>query len=182
MHRLQIASTAPTAVLHLNLLTDSVFHKIFLITCTSFRLRQRHRLHCFTLTSGSFHTCQIFQTHTVRSEPIYHEIVKFTMRFWSQPGQENLIWCAFNGLESAYLDFFYSDLHLYPSKSYNFTYHDRFSFPQNFPDHMHRLQIASTAPTAVLHLNLWKLPHGRYSPAKHHVSEVHLIGYASYFN
>ena len=36
--------------------------------------------------------------------------------------------------------------------------------------------------TAVLHLNLWKLPHGRYSPAKHHVSEVHLIGYASYFN
>ena len=26
------------------------------------------------------------------------------------------------------------------------------------------------------------LPHGRYSPAKHHVSEVHLIGYASYFN
>ena len=36
--------------------------------------------------------------------------------------------------------------------------------------------------TAVLHLNLWKLPHGRYIPAKHHVSEVHLIGYASYFN
>ena len=36
--------------------------------------------------------------------------------------------------------------------------------------------------TAVLHLNLWKLPHVRYSPAKHHVSEVHLIGYASYFN
>ena len=36
--------------------------------------------------------------------------------------------------------------------------------------------------TAVLHLNLWKLPHGRYSPAKHHVSEVHLIEYASYFN
>ena len=36
--------------------------------------------------------------------------------------------------------------------------------------------------TAVLHLNLWKLPHGRYSPAKHHVSEVHLTGYASYFN
>ena len=36
--------------------------------------------------------------------------------------------------------------------------------------------------TAVLHLNLWKLPHGRYSPAKHHVSEAHLIGYASYFN
>ena len=34
--------------------------------------------------------------------------------------------------------------------------------------------------TAVLHLNLWKLPHIRYSPAKHHVSEVHLIGYASY--
>ena len=28
----------------------------------------------------------------------------------------------------------------------------------------------------------WKLPHGRYSPAKHHVSEVHLIGYASYLN
>ena len=27
------------------------------------------------------HTYQIFQTHTVRSEPIYHEIVKFTMRF-----------------------------------------------------------------------------------------------------
>ena len=36
--------------------------------------------------------------------------------------------------------------------------------------------------TAVLHLNIWKLPHRRYSPAKHHVSEVHLIGYASYFN
>ena len=36
--------------------------------------------------------------------------------------------------------------------------------------------------TAVLHLNLWKLPHGRYNPAKLHVSEVHLIGYASYFN
>ena len=35
---------------------------------------------------------------------------------------------------------------------------------------------------AVLHLNLWKLPHRRYSPAKQHVSEVHLIGYASYFN
>ena len=36
--------------------------------------------------------------------------------------------------------------------------------------------------TAVLHLNLWKLPHVRYSPAKHRVCEVHLIGYASYFN
>ena len=36
--------------------------------------------------------------------------------------------------------------------------------------------------TAVLHPYLWKLPHGRYSPAKHHVSEVHLTGYASYFN
>ena len=36
--------------------------------------------------------------------------------------------------------------------------------------------------TAVLHLNLWKLPRGRYSPARSHVSEVHLIGYASYFN
>ena len=36
--------------------------------------------------------------------------------------------------------------------------------------------------TAVLHINFWKLSHGRYSPAKHHVSEVHLIGYASYFN
>ena len=63
----------------LPIMTDSVFHKIFLITCTGFRLRQRHQ-------------------------------------------------------------------------------------------------------TAVLHLNLWKLPHGRYSPAKLHVSEVHLIGYASYFN
>ena len=34
---------------------------------------------------------------------------------------------------------------------------------------------------AVLHLNILKLPHERYSPAKHpkhHVSEVHLIGYA----
>ena len=36
--------------------------------------------------------------------------------------------------------------------------------------------------TAVLHLNLWKLPHGRYSPAKYHVSEVQMIGYALYFN
>ena len=63
----------------LPIMTDSVFHKIFLITCTGFRLRQRHQ-------------------------------------------------------------------------------------------------------TAVLHLNLWKLPHGRYSPTKHHVSEVHLNGYASYFN
>ena len=63
----------------LPIMTDSVFHKIFLITCTGFRLRQRHQ-------------------------------------------------------------------------------------------------------TAVLHLNLWKLPLGRYGPAKLHVSEVHLIGYASYFN
>ena len=32
------------------------------------------------------------------------------MPFWSVFGaksQENLIWCAFNGLESAYIDFFY---------------------------------------------------------------------------
>ena len=35
--------------------------------------------------------------------------------------------------------------------------------------------------TTVLRLNLWKLPHRRYSPAKHHVPEVHLIGYASNF-
>ena len=36
--------------------------------------------------------------------------------------------------------------------------------------------------TAVLHLNLWNLPQRRYSPAKQHISEIHLIGYASYFN
>ena len=33
----------------------------------------------------------------------------------------------------------------------------------------------------MLRLKLWKLPRRRYSPAKHHVSEVHLIGYASCF-
>ena len=36
--------------------------------------------------------------------------------------------------------------------------------------------------TALLHLNLLKLPHRRYSLANHLVSEVYLIGYASYFN
>ena len=43
--------------------------------------------------------------------------------------------------------FWYPSYHIgcYPWKSDNFTCHDRLSFPQNFLNHMHWLQVPSTA-------------------------------------
>ena len=72
---------------------------------------------------------------------------------------------------------------LYSSESDNFIYNQQFSFPQHFLDHMLRLQIVLQATDrSAPHHHLWKLPHKRCSSAKQHVSSVHLIGNASYFN
>ena len=43
-------------------------------------------------------------------------------------------------------------------------------------------RLSSRQQTAVLTLNIRNLPHRRYSFAKHHVSQVHMIGNVSYGN